>query len=237
MLEADKRDRTPPITIDIHSAVTSALMKTRFLVKLASEEWEFEQIHRLNHQTFAEEIPQHPANASGRLIDKFHGENVYVIALDERRLVGMAAVRTRRPFSLDQRLPDLDTYLPAGRSICELRLLAIERRVRSGGLLPVLLEHVWRYAAGRGFDLAVISGITRQIKLYRRLGFVPFGPLVGTPGAQFQPMMLTRERFAPIAARLFRDERTLTARRSGSPCSCFPRGTCRRGSCDGRRDW
>ena len=173
-------------------------------VKIATEDWEFEQIHRLNHRTFAEEIPQHPATASGRLVDKFHGENVYVVALDGDRVSGMVAIRTHRPFSLDQRLPNLDSYLPANRSMCELRLLAVDKPHRSRRLLPSLLDYVWRYCAGQGFDVALISGITRQVKLYRHLGFEPFGPLVGTPEAQFQPMMLTLERFAPRANSIFR---------------------------------
>ena len=45
--------------------------------KTATEDWEFESIHRLNHKTFAEEIPQHKASASERLVDKFHPENTY----------------------------------------------------------------------------------------------------------------------------------------------------------------
>jgi hypothetical protein len=137
---------------------------------------------------------------------------LYIVALDERRLAGMLAVRSRRPFSLDQRLPDLDSYLPAGRSICELRLLAVDRRDRAGRLLPVLLEYAWKHCVGQGFDLAVISGITHQLRLYRHLGFEPFGPLVGTPEAQFQPMMLTIERFAPHAASLFRGARPTAPR-------------------------
>jgi len=39
--------------------------------------------------------------------------------------------------------------------------------------------------------------------LYRHLGFVPFGPLVGEPGAQFQPMYLSLEAFQR-RARMFR---------------------------------
>ena len=30
--------------------------------KFATEDWEFEEIHRLNYKTFVEEIPQHPPN-------------------------------------------------------------------------------------------------------------------------------------------------------------------------------
>jgi aspartate aminotransferase-like enzyme len=161
--------------------------------KIASEASELEQIHRLNHATFAEEIPQHAADPQGLLVDRFHGENTYVIALDGDRLVGMVALRGRRPFSLDAKLEDLDSYLPAGRSLCEVRLLAVARERRKGpvfrGLMRLLVEHGRR----QGYDLAVISGTVRQLKLYRHLGFTPFGPLVGPPQAQYQPMQVTLE--------------------------------------------
>jgi aspartate aminotransferase-like enzyme len=173
-------------------------------VKVATEAWEFEQIHHLNHQTFAEEIPQHTPDPLGRLVDRFHDENTYVIGLADGQLMGMLAIRECRPFSLEQKLPDLDRYLPPGRSICELRLLAVQRRFRSGQLLPALFDCVWRHCLRDGFDLAVISALTRQLKLYRHVGFEPFGPLVGTPPVLFQPMMLTLERFAPRAPKFFR---------------------------------
>ena len=173
-------------------------------VKIADEPWEFAQIHQLNHKTFAEEIPQHPTTPTGYLIDKFHDENTYVIGLRGRRLAGMMAIRGRRPFSLDQKLANLDAYLPERRSICELRLLAVDRRDRAGRLLPALLDSVWRHILQQGYDVAVISGTTRQLRLYRHIGFVPFGPLVGPPAARFQPMMLTLERFAARAPKLLR---------------------------------
>ena len=89
--------------------------------KTATEDWELEQIHRLNYKTFVEEIPQHHASPTHRLVDKFHAENTYLICLSEQKLVGMLAVRGNRPFSLDQKLPDLDSYLPKGRKIWRLR--------------------------------------------------------------------------------------------------------------------
>jgi aspartate aminotransferase-like enzyme len=173
-------------------------------VKIATEGWEFEQIHALNHQTFAEELPQHPRNQTARLVDRFHDENTYVIGLSGDRLVAMIAVRDQRPFSLDQRLPDLDSYLPPGRSMCELRLLAVAKGQRAGHVLPALLDYVWRHCLAHGFDMALISAVTTQLRLYRHLGFEPFGPLTGTTHPQFQPMRLTLERFATRAPRAFR---------------------------------
>jgi len=162
-------------------------------IKVATESWEFHAIHRLNHLAFTAEIPQHPPTPSGWLIDKFHRENTYVIAIRGKQLVAMIAVRGRRPFSLDAKLPDLDAHLPRGSRVCELRLLTIAKEHRSGRLLADFLGYVWRYCLRRGYDAAVISGTTRQLKLYRRLGFEPFGPLTGSPGAHFQPMLVVRE--------------------------------------------
>ena len=50
--------------------------------KIATEASEFEAIHRLNYDTFVEEIPQHTANPERRLVDRFHAQNTYVICLD-----------------------------------------------------------------------------------------------------------------------------------------------------------
>lgn len=173
--------------------------------KFASEDWEFEAIHRLNYKTFVEEIPQHERSPSQRLVDKFHNENTYLICLCGRELAGMLAVRGNRPFSLDQKLPNLDSYLPPGRRICEVRLLAIEKKYRGsrgGQILAGLLALLWQHGIEKGYDLAIISGTTRQQKLYRHLGFVPFGPLVGSGEAQFQPMYITLETFE-VRAREF----------------------------------
>src|SRR5439155_4325150 len=53
-------------------------------------------------------------------------------------------------------------------------------------------------------DLAIISGTTRQFKLYQHLGFVPFGPQVGSGEAQFQPMYVTLETFETTAREFLR---------------------------------
>ena len=175
--------------------------------KFASEDWEFEQIHRLNYRTFVEEIPQHEASPNQRLVDKFHAENTYLICLSNQKLAGMLAVRGNRPFSLDQKLPNLDGFLPAGRTVCEIRLLAIEKKfrgARGGQVLQGILALLWQHGVEKGYDLAVISGTTRQFKLYQHLGFVPFGPLVGRGDAQFQPMYVTLETFEVTAREFLR---------------------------------
>jgi hypothetical protein len=163
--------------------------------KIATDDWEFELIHQLNHQTFVEEIPQHQRTPNGRLVDKFHAENTYLICLRGRELAGMMAMRSRRPFSLDLKLPNLDSYLPPGRSVCEVRLLAVEKSYRRTQVFPGLMTLLARHGIAHGYNLAIISGTVRQLKLYSHIGFVPFGPRVGMADALYQPMYLTLERF------------------------------------------
>jgi aspartate aminotransferase-like enzyme len=173
--------------------------QTPLVFKFANEDWEFEQIHRLNYRTFVEEIPQHHASPTHRLVDKFHNENTYLICLCGETLAGMLAVRANRPFSLDQKLENLDSLLPAGRKICEIRLLAVDRKFRGAQVLQGILALLWQHGIEKGHDLAIISGTTRQFKLYHHLGFVPFGPVVGTGEARFQPMYVTLETFEKTA--------------------------------------
>src|SRR6185503_10404489 len=167
--------------------------------RIASQDWEFEAVHRLNYKTFVEEIPQHTRNAEERLVDKFHAENTYAICLDGDQLVGMVAGRGHRPFSLDAKLPSLDSHLPAGRKVLEVRLLSVEKDYRNGFVFSRLVGLLAQHFRDQGYDLAIISGTLRQQKLYKHLGFVPFGPVVGTGEAQFQPMYLTLETFIQMS--------------------------------------
>jgi len=167
--------------------------------RIAAEPWEFEAIHRLNYKTFVEEIPQHAHNPEQRLVDKFHAENTYAICMQGDQLVGMVAGRGHRPFSLDAKLPDLDKHLPAGRKPLEVRLLSVEKKFRNGFVFSKLVGLIAHHFREQGYDLAIISGTVRQLRLYKHLGFLPFGPTVGTGDAQFQPMYLTLETFLQMA--------------------------------------
>jgi len=75
-------------------------------------------------------------------VDRFHAQNTYVIALDGSELAGMVAIRGERPFSLDQKLPDLAGYLPPQRRLCEIRLLALEPRYRKSAVFAGLIARL-----------------------------------------------------------------------------------------------
>ena len=158
--------------------------------KQAAERWEFEEISQLNYASFVEEVPQHPVNDDRLLVDQFHDENTYFICRRAAELVGMICVRDRRPFSLDQKLGRLEDYLPQaeGAKLCEVRLLAVRPDMRRSRVLPGLLTMMARYCQEGGYDYVVMSGRVSQQPLYRHIGFIPFGPVVGDESAPYQPM-------------------------------------------------
>ena len=166
---------------------------TVYTIKIADTESEFEQIHRLNYKTFVKEIPQHHENVSGILIDRFHHENTYIVCLEGDKLVGMVAARGNRPFSLDLKIPNLDSYLPENINVCEVRLLVIEKEYRGGYVFYELAKKLIDYCREYNYNYAIISGTTRQQKLYKHIGFLPFYHLVGKEGVLYQPMYITVE--------------------------------------------
>lgn len=174
------------------------------LYKIAETPSEFEQIHELNYRTFAEEIPQHDQNEEQKLVDKFHDENTYIIGVKDGRVIGMIAIRSERPFSLDGKIGPVEQQLPfQAENLVEIRLLAIERAYRNGRAFLGLAQALVRYCLKAGYDAALISGTIREQKLYGQLGFMPFAQLTGTKDAAFQPMYLTKETFeAGVAGRI-----------------------------------
>lgn len=177
-----------------------------YFFKIADRPAEFTQIHELNYHTFSEEIPQHPKNSDKKLMDSFHEENTYIICLKQEEVIGMIAIRAHRPFSLDRKIGPVEESLPFTiQKPCEIRLLAVKIDYRQGRVFLGLVQFLIKYCLKNGYDIALISGTVRQLKLYGQMGFQPFAMLTGANEASYQPMYLTKETFeASIAGRLLR---------------------------------
>ncbi len=161
------------------------------IVKIADTTEELEQVYQLNYQTFVEEIPQHNSNDDKKLIDKFDSINKYFIVKDQNEVIGMMAINTKRPFSLDYKIENLDSYLPQYTKLAEVRLLSIKPNKRHSKVFLLLLQTIYEYGLKNNIDMAVISGTVRQLKLYHHFGFIDFAHLVGNENALFQPMFIS----------------------------------------------
>lgn len=184
-------DQGPDARCSQSEGATDMDRGARLFFKVASQPWEFEQVSQLNYQTFVEEIPQHSPNPNKILVDRLLAKSICVVCLEGRHLLGMVAVCGERPFSLDAKLPNLDSYIPPGSHPCEIRLLAVREERRGGAVFGGLLGFLLRYCRRAGYDLGLISATARQMKLYRHLGFQPFGPPLGSDRAPYQGMSIT----------------------------------------------
>ncbi|MEK4229653.1 aminotransferase class V-fold PLP-dependent enzyme [Solibacillus sp. FSL H8-0538] len=176
--------------------------------KIAQTEHEFEAIAALNYETFVEEIPQHTPTETRRLVDKFHSDNTYIVVYKDLELVGMLAVRIQRPFSLDGKIGEVEQYLNEEDclKLCEIRLLSVKKQYRNGRVFLQLANALYRYVFDAGYSAAVISGTTREEKLYTQLGFEAFAPAVGAEEALFLPMVLRRADGLILGERLQRKD-------------------------------
>ncbi len=134
----------------------------RYEFKRAARASELEQIHRLNHRTFVEEIPQHAPGDGRQLIDKFHAKNVYFVALEAGRVVGMVSCHDQPPFSVADRLADDAPLRAAGRRPLEIRLLAVEADRRHSLVFGGLLWSLYEYIVERGYTHLFISGVVER---------------------------------------------------------------------------
>jgi aspartate aminotransferase-like enzyme/N-acyl-L-homoserine lactone synthetase len=162
-----------------------------YVFKRAETHQEFEQIHRLNFQTFVDEIPQHSDPGTGQLVDKFHDKSAYFIVVREGRVVGMLSSHDQPPFSVAERLPDPEILARPGVRPMEVRLLAIEPNTRNSTVFFGLLWCLYEHARSNGYTHLFISGLQEREVLYKRLGFEALGAPVCSGQASFIPMVLT----------------------------------------------
>ncbi len=151
---------------------------------------DFQQIRRLNHRIFSEELGQHEIRPDGLLADPFEARSRYLLALHDELVVGMICVHDDPPWSVVKRLADPAILAGLPPPLLEVRLLALEPEHRSRLVLAGLLAGVFEDATERGYRTLIISGVTSQVKMYRRLGFLELGPAVSDGHAAFYPMAM-----------------------------------------------
>ncbi len=124
------------------------------------------------------------------LIDRFHVQNRYFVAVRDGVVIGMISAHGGPEFSITKRLPDpaelLNFPLPL-----EVRLLAIERQNRNRTVLAGLLWQVYSYAVSNQYSHLLISGISQRVPMYRKMGFSVLGPPVPEGKASFIPMVMS----------------------------------------------
>ncbi len=175
---------------------TSPAPATEFLAlggysfRLAQLPEEEDQILQLLHRTFVLEVRQDADTGTGRLIDKFHDKNTYIVAVHQCRICGVVAVHDQPPFSAGSALNDKGILERLCPKLLEARRFSVEPAERSGLVFPGLIWSVYEYARRGDYRYIVISGLLERQGMYEKLGFRPLGPAVRKGEAYFVPMLV-----------------------------------------------
>ena len=172
-----------------------------YVFRAASSAADYDQIRRLNHRAFSEELAQHAPTPDGRLVDARESISRYFVAVEDDRVVGMVCVSTTPPFSVESRLPSAEVLAALPLPLCEVRLLAIEPSHRNTPVIAGLLLCVLRAVLEEGTGTLLISGVTSRVGMYERLGFRSLGPPVPQGEASFVPMALRLDELPELAHR------------------------------------
>jgi predicted N-acetyltransferase YhbS len=172
-----------------------------YAFRAASSAADYDQIRRLNHRAFSEELGQHAPTADGLLVDARESISRFYVALEGERVVGMVCAATKRPFSAESRLPDPAVLEELPQPLCEVRLLAIEPSHRNSLVISGLLLCLLRAVLEEGAGTLLISGVTSRVEMYQRLGFRALGPPVPQGEASFVPMALRLEELPELVRR------------------------------------
>lgn len=174
-----------------------------------------EQIYRLRHAIFAEELGQHETNAAGRLVDSLDEVNVYlVVARGERvrAFISLTPPDAGR-YSIDKYLARDDCQLPWGDGLWEMRLLSVVPAERGGPFASILLFAGFRWIEEHGGRSVVLIGRADLLEYYRKFGVEPTGHEITSGRVRYALMQGTVEHIAKVARTRHRRTLTRLARR------------------------
>ncbi|QDU55038.1 N-acyl amino acid synthase FeeM domain-containing protein [Aeoliella mucimassa] len=166
----------------------------RYAFRLASTEEEIAQLQQLLYRTFVLEVPRYADPGSDRLVDKFHDQNLYFIALRNDRVCGMLATHDQPPYSFADAVDDPAIVDQLSLPLWEARILAVEPSERYGFVFAGLACLAFTHALQEGCKHIAITGLATRQRMYERMGFAAIGP----------PVLRGKEHFVPMAIELSR---------------------------------
>ncbi|MBC7759598.1 MAG: aminotransferase class I/II-fold pyridoxal phosphate-dependent enzyme [Phormidesmis sp. FL-bin-119] len=157
-------------------AITSA---PKFTLSLASK-IDRQEIYKLRHIVYANELKQHKENPSRELRDELDLCNQYIIARQEQNIVGFISITTPASlkYSVDKyfsrsSIPyDFDDYL------YEIRLLTIIEAKRKNSLALALMYASFRWVQSHGGKFIVSICRSDILDMYRKAGLWPLNQKV-----------------------------------------------------------
>ncbi len=183
------------------ASVTPFPAPARFSIAIADAR-EREQVARLRHAVYAEELGQHAINTAGQLHDALDDYNVLLVARCGGALAGFISLTPpgRGPFSIDKYFKRDALPFTFDNKLYEVRLLTVQPAHRGRELATLLMYAALRWVQSHGGTRLVALGRREIVDLYLRVGLLRVG-LSTRSGAVTYDLLLASlpELQAPLA--------------------------------------
>lgn len=178
-------------------------MSPRFDTRLATAS-DREQIYRIRHAVYADELGQHAGNAEASLQDSLDAENEYIVVMEHATVVAFVAVTppTASAFSIDKYFPRPDLPVRFHATLYELRLLTVRSGYRHSTALRTLIRATFDYLRTRGATEAIAIGRSELLGMYERLGFERLGLTTRSGRVVYELMRIDEDGFGRHCARI-----------------------------------
>lgn len=136
-----------------------------------------EEIYKIRHQVYAEELKQHATNFLHELRDSLDLHNQYIVAKRESKIIGFISVTSpaAEKYSVEKYFPRYFIPCKFDEYLYEIRLLTVVEAGRNGSLAFALMYAAFRWVQAHGGKYIVSICRTTIIDMYVKAGLQPLG--------------------------------------------------------------
>ena len=134
-----------------------------------------EEIYKIRHSIYAQELNQHPVNTSEQLIDKLDVENNYIVAKQSDKLLGFISITSpnSEKYSVDKYFSRENIPVAFDEYLYEIRLLTVLKENRYSLTALILMFAAFRWVQSHGGKHIVAICRSDLLDMYRKAGLQP----------------------------------------------------------------
>ena len=144
------------------------------ILSVATEE-DRQEIYRIRHKIYAEELNQHAANSNYQLADELDFKNHYIVAKYGSQIIGFISVTCpgSKSYSVDKYFSRSVIPFPFDEYLYEIRLLTVLKQNRNSNLALALMFAAFRWVQSHG-GLNIVAICRKDlIDMYCKAGLTP----------------------------------------------------------------
>ena len=134
-----------------------------------------QEIYKIRHLIYAQELNQHAVNSSQQLTDDLDAENKYIVAKAENQILGFISITTpnSKKYSVDKYFSRSDIPYAFDEYLYEIRLLTVLEKSRNSYLALGLMYAAFRWVQSHGGLHVVAICRSELVEMYRKAGLNP----------------------------------------------------------------